>query len=709
VLTAQRDSLRQLAWILVAAIVAPALVFAFTAWFGYQTAFTLADRQLFRARDVAQEHAEKVFETIDRTIALMEEVVSNHSLESLRADEAKLHTRLKEIVAGLPQIKSVWIFDHTGHSIANSITSPSPQINFADRDYFAFHVDGDKSRLFVGEVLEPRPPYGGDAFFSISRRRTAPDGSFAGVIQISVLPDYFVSFYERIANEDGAYYALVRDDGAFLARYPRADRRGSLQPGRPLSSSIAAGIPRGLVTTTSSIDGRERRIGFARIPNYPIYVLAGIDVSAVQTAYLRWLGALLAFGIPATAAVIALIFLAWRRTRRMYAEASLRAEAEAALRQTQRMEALGQLTGGVAHDFNNLLMIIGGAIQQLRNQPLSDRATRSLSMIDTATKRAASLTSKLLSFARRRPLAPKIIDLGEFILDFDPALKQSLRPDIILRYEGIRPGLYANVDPDELEITLINLAVNARDAMPDGGELSVSLASDRFGSGEGPDGLEGEFVVIRFADTGVGISEENRSRIFEPFFTTKDAGKGTGLGLSQAYGFARQSSGTLSLQSTVGKGATFSLLLPRSTEAPPALHELAELNLPKVAAGERALLVEDNDDVAEVATRYLTEFGYRVERAADTNDAFKKLREGKFQLALSDIVMPGGLDGLDLARVIREYHPELPLILATGYSDKAEQSQREGFFLLPKPYSLSTLAHAINVARGQKQALKRHV
>lgn len=705
-LSAQRDSLRQLSVILVAAIVAPALVFAFTAWWGYRTAFDLADRQLLRTRDVAQEHAAKVFETLDRTIALLEEVAGRYAEASLRGDEQTLHLRLKQIVEGLPQMKSAWIFDETGHSIANSLVAPSPQVDFSDRDYFQVHVRDANAGLFVGEVLEPRPPYGGETFFSVSRRRSGTDGSFRGVIQISALPAYFESFYERMGQETGSYYAVLRQDGALLARLPSRQQPSRLRPTGPLATALAKGQTSGLLTVASSLDGRERRLAFAKVPNYPVHVVVGVETAAVRAAWLRWIGGLLAVGLPVTAAFIAIVMLARRRTARMYAEAAARVSAEEALRQTQRMEALGQLTGGVAHDFNNLLMIIGGAAQQLRNQPLSERMLRSVSMIDTATKRAVSLTGKLLSFARRRTLAPRVLDIGEFILEFDIALRQSLRADIALRYAGIVPGFCAKVDPDELEIALINLAANSRDAMPDGGELSIALGAASFGATGGPDGLSGEFVKLRIADTGVGIAKENQVRIFEPFFTTKSPGKGTGLGLSQAYGFAKQSGGAMTLESEVGKGAAFTLYLPRSIEPAETVEEGRQAPH-RARPGERALLVEDNDQVAQVAANYLVQLGYQVDRADNVDAALRRLRDDGIDLVVSDIVMPGALNGLDLAQAVRDHHPELPLVLASGYSDKANEALREGFVLLPKPFTSTTLADAIETARERKAQGKR--
>lgn len=705
-LTAQRDSLRQLWLILGAAIFVPVVLFGYAAWSSYLTANNVAERQIERTRDVVSEHALKVFETVDRSIALVDEVVRAIPADELRAREPALHARLKQIVAQSPQIKSLWVFGANGRSIANSLMLPSPSIDFSDRDYFSSHVEDPGNGLFIGEVLRPRPPYGGEDFFSISRRRNAADGSFEGVIQVSMLRDYFETFYDRIGREDGSYLALLRSDGAVLARHPAGAETSRLDPRSPLGLALKSGAESGALTGTSPADGVTRRLGYARLPNYPAYVVAGYDTAQIRTAWERWLGGYLLFGVPATVALVGVVLLAQRRTRRFYAEATRRQAAEAALRQAQRLEALGQLTGGVAHDFNNLLMVIGGSAQQLRKHPEGPKAVRSLEMIDTAVRRATSLTQKLLAFARRRALAPKVIDLGMYLGEFREVLTRSLRSDIVIRCEGMVPGLAVEIDPDELEVALLNLAVNARDAMPDGGDLVISLASHSFARGRGPDGIGGDFVAIRVADSGVGIDPQMRSRIFEPFFTTKAPGKGTGLGLSQVYGFARQSGGAVEVESEPGKGATFVLYLPRSRKSltPAAATPVGESHA--AAPGAKALLVEDNNEVAEIAAGYLAQLGYGVIHAPNVDEALRLLHDGSdFEFVLSDIVMPGGLSGLDLARTIRLQHAGLPIILASGYSERAEAARRDGFVLLTKPYSLANLMHAIQDALRESAKL----
>lgn len=400
------------------------------------------------------------------------------------------------------------------------------------------------------------------------------------------------------------------------------------------------------------------------------------------------------FGVPATAALIFIITLALRRTRRLYVESAGRQAAEEALKQAQRLEALGQLTGGVAHDFNNLLMVIGGSVERLKSRPGEPHAARSLSMIEAAVRKGASLTKQLLSFSRRQSLSPRVIDVIACVKEFGEVLQQSLRGDILLHFDLPDTPLPVRVDKNEFEIALLNLTLNARDAMPNGGTIRIGVAP-RNGENNASS-PEAHFVAITVTDTGHGIADEIRDRVFEPYFTTKTLDKGTGLGLSQVYGFAGQSEGTLSFETTLGIGTTFTILLPRS-EAP----ILAEPPAPMVAPAEkplRVLLVEDNADVAVVAREYLERCGSAVIDAASAEAAIELLNTSPgIDLVFSDIVMPG-MNGLELARLIREHHRGIAIILASGYSEKASAALAEGFLLLSKPYSLDELRSALSRA-----------
>jgi len=382
-----------------------------------------------------------------------------------------------------------------------------------------------------------------------------------------------------------------------------------------------------------------------------------------------------------------------------------RKRAEEALRQSQRMEAIGQLTGGVAHDFNNLLMVINGAAEKVKRSVPDKQISLPLEMIATAVKRGSKLTSQLLSFARRQTLETEVIDLAETLPHIGEMLKRSLRGDIEIKAFAPNRACRARVDPGELELALLNLGVNARDAMPNGGVLSLAVRHVRLSGEAEVDGLRGEFIAIELMDCGIGIAPEVLPRVFDPYFTTKDAGKGTGLGLSQVYGFAKQSGGTAIIQSKVGRGTTVSIYLPATGEAVQAERKHPILADQIQSEKGTALLVEDNEEVASVSAGYLEELGYTVEVALNGSDALQKLQNGhSYDLVFSDLLMPGSVAGLELARVVRSSHPNIPILLTTGYSQKAQEAVREGFLIVRKPYDLQSLFKAICELRAKSVA-----
>jgi PAS domain S-box-containing protein len=385
-----------------------------------------------------------------------------------------------------------------------------------------------------------------------------------------------------------------------------------------------------------------------------------------------------------------------------------RKHAEEALRRSQRMEAIGQLTGGVAHDFNNLLMVVNGAAEKLRRTLVDHRAAKPLDMIATAVKRGQNLTSHLLSFARRQTLETIVIDLADTLPNLAEMLRRALRGDIEIRTQAQDCPCRVRADQGELELALLNLGVNARDAMPDGGILSLSIRRAALSGGPDVDGLHGDFLVMELTDTGVGITPEALPRVFDPFFTTKGVGKGTGLGLSQVYGFAKQSGGTATIRSTPGHGTTVSVYLP-ATDAPiQAEQKPAAIDYGIGSKKGVVLLVEDSNEVAAISADYLEQLGYGVDHAVNGSDALRKLQGRQpYALVLSDILMPGSVAGLDLARIVRQHHSDIPILLVTGYSDKAQQAVHDGFPVIRKPYDLEILSRAIRElhAKSREQAL----
>ncbi|HEY1414689.1 MAG TPA: MASE1 domain-containing protein [Caulobacteraceae bacterium] len=356
------------------------------------------------------------------------------------------------------------------------------------------------------------------------------------------------------------------------------------------------------------------------------------------------------------------------------------------LLQAQKVDALGQLTGGVAHDFNNLLMVVSGQVDVLLPRLSDPQQLRSLDAIKAAVARGSSLTQQLLTFARRQSLNPEAVDIPRALETISGVLKSSLGEAIGLELDFSEAIWPVEVDVHELELAVLNLVSNARDAMPGGGEVRI-----RVGNSD-PADSPGEFVEITVSDTGVGMTPEVLAKAFDPFFTTKPEGKGTGLGLSQVQGFATQSGGDLRAVSRPGEGCSMTLRLPRAS-SPAAVRSKAQERAPTNPAG-LVLLVEDNPHVAEVTTAMLRSLGCDVVTATDGADALRRLDEGEqFDLVLSDIVMPGSIDGLTLGRHLRARYPDLPVLLATGYSRASEAPP--GVEILHKPFDLQDLAAAV--------------
>jgi len=598
------------------------------------------------------------------------------------------------------------VIDREGKPLASSaLRTIESRVSAADRAYFRAHAAGADGTL-VSEALAPRWGAFSDHFFNLSRRRAALDGTFNGVVSVAVLPRYFEEFYALIGRSPGSLYSLVRADGAFLARYPvQSDRSRTLDPSSPLRVAIAKGLERALYTVPrSQLDAIDRRIGYRKLEGFPVYAVAGIDGSAIRAEWLATMSSHLIYGLPATFFLFVIIGVALQRTRRLHDEAERREAAEGALRQAQRLEAIGQLTGGVAHDFNNLLMIISGSAQRLRRDLTGEKHTRLLDMIANATKRGESLTRQLLAFSRRQTLTPAVIDLSERLPELEDMLNRSLGGDIAIDVVVPSKSCAVKVDPSELELALLNLAVNARDAMPAGGLLTIAAEPVTLEGRAMEEGLHGEFIAIRVIDTGNGIPANILPRVFEPFFTTKEVGKGTGLGLSQVYGFAKQSGGTVTIATAVGQGTTITIYLPFTHElpAPSIAHDEPEL------ASQRAgtvLLVEDNTEVAEVATAYFQQLGYMVKQVATAGEALELLgNDPKIDLVFSDILMPGGMNGLELGHAIRRQYPAMPVLLATGYSSSARDAVRQDFVVLQKPFDIAALDQGLREAQRGKVA-----
>ena len=383
----------------------------------------------------------------------------------------------------------------------------------------------------------------------------------------------------------------------------------------------------------------------------------------------------------------------------VFSDGTERRAIEQALRQSQKMEAIGQLSGGIAHDFNNLMQVIQGNAELLNEDP--DRDTDLTAPILRATKRGAELTNRLLAFARKQPLSSRPTDVANLLEDILPMLDRTLGEQIQVTLELEAELWTAKVDPGQLETALLNLSLNARDAMPDGGRLEIKCANaprKEFTNGAEADISETEFVRISVSDNGIGMSAETREMAIDPFYTTKGVGEGSGLGLSMVYGFAVQSGGHLEIKSAMGEGTTMSIFLPRSKEPVP-IDLGGKSGKPEIGRGETILVLEDDPAVRTLVRKTIEGLGYLVVDVANLADARKALDEHRdVSLVLSDVVLSGGENGLKFAREIKETRPELPVALMSGYPDTQAADKdinAQGFPLLSKPFQQSELASTL--------------
>lgn len=387
----------------------------------------------------------------------------------------------------------------------------------------------------------------------------------------------------------------------------------------------------------------------------------------------------------------------------MVSDITSRRKLEEELRQAQRMEAVGQLTGGIAHDFNNLLTVIIGNLQLLEEEVKEyDAAAGPIADALNAGHRGADLTKRLLAFSRRQLLSPKVTAVNRLVIDIEPLLRRALGAHVTLTTVNTDDLWLIEVDPSQLENAVVNLCINARDAMPEGGGLTIktsnSILDDSYVA-KNPEVIAGEYVLLTVNDNGTGMKEEVMQHIFEPFFTTKEAGKGSGLGLSMVYGFVKQSNGHIDIESEEGRGTTVRIYLPRShatTELTGAT-STSRVGIPN--GDETILAVEDDVAVRKIAVEFLTALGYRVLEAGTGEEALAVLGDHEdIDLVFSDIVMPGGMTGIELARHVHRHYPKLKVLLTSGYADTAafdEEYLQRGGEVLKKPYQKAGLARTV--------------
>ncbi|PWC39085.1 ATP-binding protein [Azospirillum sp. TSO35-2] len=688
-------SLRLLRLLLAVSVALPLVLFAGIGWRERSEAQTEAEQNGHKNALILHEHVLKVFDTLAQVLDRVDERIRGEDWGAIAASEA-LHRYLRTLTGELDQVSAIGVTDPEGVVRNSSLGFPPRNLYVGGSAAFREQRERDAGLLIGGSITDPvsRKPS-----FGISRRRSSPggpDGTFDGLINATVDPDYFARFYQRVLNTDGESVSLVREDGQILMRYPAFgfDAPVMLPPDRGLLAELRQRPDEGVFRADSYVQGVDRLFAYKRVGDFPVYVVYGLDQAQVARGWWRNMALDAAFVAPATLALALIAWLAYSRAvsesaavRRWAEEARNRERLEDALRQSQKMEALGQLTGGVAHDFNNLLTAALANLH-LMGRLLPAEGQRFLAGANTALERAEKLTRQLLSFSRQEAVNPTVVDLGDSLRRMADLLERSVRADIALEWDIAAAPMAVAVDPVQLEMAVLNLVLNARDAMPDGGRIRITA---------GPAAAGLRTARIEVVDTGSGMPPEVVARAFDPFFTTKGVGKGTGLGLSMVYGFARQSGGNAGIDSRPGAGTRVHIDLPLTDAPPPATPTIA--TAPAVAPDQplRILLVEDNALVLLATVEGLTLEGFTVETAEHGVAALELLEhDTDFDLVVSDVVMPHGVSGIDLARRIRERWPHLRVLLASGYSPESLATMgADTASVLAKPFTPDQLAARI--------------
>ncbi|HEX3346689.1 MAG TPA: response regulator [Acetobacteraceae bacterium] len=675
------------------------------------------EHQMARLDMVFAEQTGRAVETVDLTVRSVVDTLA----AAPAGDTATFEQLLRRRIAGVRQVSDLFVANAAGEIIYKSREGLGPSLpppGMSLLEYFRIHPEDE---LRISEpLLDPAGKW--TAF--MARRTKDASGTFSGMVLAGLNLAYFEDFYKAVElNENGAIL-LHRRDGTVLARYPPvADLIGKSYADLPPFSEILSKQIAGTVLMDSPLDGSRRVLAIRALKAFPLAVNVSVDEASVLHG---WWRSTIYFAIAAATAGIvlaALLFMLSYRSREIERllraaesarEAAERANeqlvqqmqererAEAALRQAQRMEAIGQLTGGVAHDFNNLLTVVLGNIDLLQlSEKLETRSNDLLNTMRAAAERGATLTSQLLAFARRQPLVPRDVNVNKLVADMDDLMQSALGSRITIATK-LDPNLWqASVDPTQIELVILNLAINARDAMPGGGTLTIATRNAVRSSPVRPEEpMAGDYVEVTVCDTGTGMTPNVLARAFEPFFTTKGPGAGSGLGLPQVLGFATQSGGGVRVDSAVGHGTSVHVYLPRATSSSGTdASSLAPMPTEKRGSHATVLVVDDDAAVRQTVVQLLRSLGYTVCEANGGGAALEWLAERRpVDVLLTDLAMPD-IAGAELSRRARELRPGLPVVFISGYAEpQLLTGDARNARLVLKPFRPQELAQQIEAA-----------
>ncbi|MBN3765248.1 hybrid sensor histidine kinase/response regulator [Burkholderia sp. Ac-20365] len=683
-----------LLFILAVTVAVPLGCLAGYGYYTYKQRYNNAVEASERMSRVAQEQALKVMDLNTELVSRVDELLADQTDEQIVRDQADIHRRLEKIAGGFPQVAAISAFGTSGQLLVSSRFYPVPAVNIQTRDDFI------NARHYQPEAYVSLPMQASVSkvsVFNVAQARRAADGQFHGVISVALRRDYFSSFYQKLVDEDSAnFIGLYRRDGSLLTSFPNNAPGLDALESNMLANAFSRNEFVGQLETSTFSDGQKRFIAYRRVDGYGLYVAVGFPVAELYSVWLHHFILICALaGLPCIGIWLLIGFSlkqlsteenSWMQWR---TEAGRRLDAEEAARHLQRASALGNLVASVAHDVNNYLVIVKSNMAMARSKGYRETTTE-MASIERATRAVESLVRTLMGSARKQPVKLTQVNPAHLLPKMQQVVQATVGDSVATSID-VAPEIWTiRTDVAELELAIVNLALNARDAMHRAGKFSVraqnvEVASHSVGV------PAGDYVMISASDNGEGMSAAVAMQAFEPLFTTKTGSAHPGLGLSQVMAVCEASGGTAKITSEPGVGTTVRLYFPRSSVRDiAAVSEIADSS--PVAGSQQVLLIEDNHEVAASLSAVLEMMGHAVTHYPSADDALPALQSGQaFKLVLSDVQMPGDMNGIDLAEWVKQHRPEQPLVLMTGYADELERAKHMGVPIFAKPFDAEDL------------------
>jgi signal transduction histidine kinase/ActR/RegA family two-component response regulator len=681
--------------LLVLSVAIPSGLLMFSARESYSRILQDAERDVTDINAILREHIGKLLQTQELLLDRVSDMVAG--LDDTAIATPEFSQRLRLVSTRLEQTLSLWVTSATGDALAASLNW-QPGLNVANMDYF----QAQQARAipdYIGLPYIGRTT--GQPSFAMSRRRPSADDSFNGTIHVALSPAYFERYFSMVERSQPGVAALFRRDGTILARFPGGTLGTRLPPHSPMMVALAREPQAGLTSGKASTDGVLRLYAYSRLDPFDVYVANGTDMAARMAA---WQQAIFREGLLYALASLVLIgatLLIWRsarsQARSIRNDAELRRATDRAEHEAQALQALGRIAGGVAHDVNNRLTVMIANLDMLDKGTRAPELREAIHHAQQAVAGVTRLIASLRAFAGGQILSLENVDLASFLAEERDWMQEAASADLKLVLD-CAPGLPpCRFDKAQLRACIGNLIANARAALAPGMHDTVTLSASAVALDApaliGNEAARpGRFVALEVADHGVGMPADVLGRALEPFFSTRAEGSGAGLGLPQVHGLMRQMGGHMAINSAPGHGTAVTLYLPVANDALQPVETASEQRRPA-----RVLVVDDQPDVLTVANRALTRAGYEVVAVTGGSEAMRLLeRDNRFDILLSDVVMPNDVDGISLVRWLRDKHPQIRAVLMSGWTQENTEYEALAAGFVAKPFSRDGLVAAID-------------